>query len=269
MIATYHNHSKWSDGKTTFREIYDYAKKVGVDEVGLSDHFCIYPDGTSPDWSLDPIEVKEYLTEVLSFKDRGEISIRVGLEYDWFEGHSGLIGAVAEKISLDYRIGAVHHVEQEQFDVSVEYWAERSPEERDVIWKKYWLQITEMASSGLFDIVAHLDLPKKLGFYPESDMGSYIDDALEAIRESKMVVELNTAGFGKKCASGYPSIDILKMCRLKEIPITLSSDSHSPEHILFEFKKGLSRLKESGYKKLARFREREVWFESLDEALKK
>ncbi len=267
MIATYHNHSSWSDGKTSFEEIYNHAKRIGVDELGISDHFCVYPDGSSPDWALGPERVDAYLEDVLSFKDREGPTVRVGLEFDWFESHQELIQPLVEAIPLDYRIGAVHHVEQEQFDMSFEYWTEKSSEERDEVWRKYWAQVTEMAASGLFDIAAHLDLPKKLGFYPEGDVSACIDEALEAIRSTDMVVELNTAGFGKRCADGYPSIDILKQCRAKEIPITLSSDGHIPEHILFEFERGLSHLKEAGYTELARFRNREIWFESLDETL--
>lgn len=204
MIATYHNHSSWSDGKPSFDEIYRHAKEIGVDELGLSDHFCIYPNGFSPDWSLDPNQINTYLDDLLSFKDRDGPTVRVGLEFDWFEGHQKLIQPIIEKIPVYYRLGAIHHVEQEQFDMSFEYWTGKLSEERDEVWKKYWMQVTEMAASGLFDIAVHLDLPKKLGFYPEGDISSSIDDALEAIRSSDMVVELNTAGFGKKCADGYP-----------------------------------------------------------------
>ncbi len=268
MIATYHNHSKWSDGRSTFAELYKRAEAVGVNELGLSDHFCLYPDGRVPDWSLDPSQFEDYLSDVGSFKNHGNLAIRVGLEYDWFEGHDPTIRPLVERIPLDYRIGSVHHVEQEQFDMSIEYWSNKSPEERDNVYRKYWNQIQEMASSGLFDIAAHLDLPKKLGFYPQADISDVIDEALEAIRENDLVVELNTAGFGKPCADGYPSLEILKRCKAKEIPVTLSADGHQPEHILYEFERGLARLKEASYKEIARFREREVWFESLDEALK-
>ena len=56
MIASFHNHSKWSDGHTAFSEMFSYAEADGVDILGISDHFCVYPDGTSPDWSLSPVK---------------------------------------------------------------------------------------------------------------------------------------------------------------------------------------------------------------------
>lgn len=134
---------------------------------------------------------------------------------------------------LLFRIGAVHHVEGRHFDVDISYWCDRSQEARDEIYVKYWALIREMAESRLFDIAAHLELPKKLGFYPTSDLSPHIDAALDAIHASDMVVELNAAGFGKPCADGYPSLQILQKCEERDIPVTLSSDGHIPEHILF------------------------------------
>ena len=52
------------------------------------------------------------------------------------------------------------------------------------------------------------------------------------------------------------------------IPVTLSSDGHIPGHILYGFEKGLARLQEAGFATVARFRERERWFEPLSDALK-
>jgi histidinol-phosphatase (PHP family) len=268
VLATFHNHSSWSDGLPTFADIYAFADRSGVDLLGLSDHFCVLPDGTSPDWSLQPSEVGAYLADVESFRDKGVIEIRVGLEFDWFEDHDKIVRPYAERFPLDYRIGAVHHVEGRQFDVDISYWRDRSPEARDDIYVKYWRLIREMAESRIFDIAAHLDLPKKLGFYPASDLSRHIDDALDAILASDMVVELNTAGFGKPCADAYPSLQILQQCHRRGIPITLSSDGHIPEHILFEFERGLAHLHEAGFSKIARFRGRERFFEPLAEALK-
>lgn len=269
MIATFHNHSKWSDGLSSFEEIYRYAESMGVEILGLSDHFCLYPDGSSPFWSLKPDEIDAYLSDVLSFRDKGNIEIQVGLEFDWFEGHHQLISPFVTRIPLDYRIGAIHHVQGQQFDIGPSFWTSKTPEEQDDIYIKYWNLVREMAESCLFDIAAHLDLPKKLGFFPNIDIGFLIDEALDAIKAANMVVELNTAGFNKPCADGYPSLEILRRCRKREIPITLSSDGHLPKHILFEFDRGLAILHEAGFHTITRFRNRERWTEPLSDTMKK
>ena len=267
MIATFHNHSKWSDGRSSFAEMYAYAESAGVEILGLSDHFCIYPDGSSPGWSLRPDQTADYLADVLSFRDRGNIEVQVGLEFDWFEEHREVIAPFVARIPLDYRIGAIHHVQNQQFDVDPSLWTSKSPEQQDDVYTRYWGLVRQMAESGLFDVAAHLDLPKKLGFYPNTDLTSLIDEALDAIKAAGMVVELNTAGFNKPCADGYPSLDILRRCRRREIPVTLSSDGHLPEHILFEFDRGLANLHAAGFTSLTRFRRGERWSEPLANAL--
>ena len=268
MIASFHNHSTWSDGQAPFGEFYAHAMKTGVEILGLSDHYCIYPDGTFDERMLRPEEVGDYLAELTSFRERGEIEIRMGLEIDWFKDHRSVILPHIARLPLDYRIGSVHHVDLEPIDLDASYWSSKSEEERDQVYLKYWRLIREMAESNLFDIAAHLDLPKKFGFYPTAAVAPAIDAALDAIAEHHLVVECNTAGYGKVCADSYPSLEILKKCRQRDIPVTLSSDGHIPVHTLYEFEKGLTRLQEAGFATIARFRERERWFEPLSDALK-
>lgn len=268
MISSFHNHSTWSDGQASFGEFYEHAKKTGVQILGLSDHFCIFPDGTTDERMLRSEETGDYLEELISFSERGEIEIRMGLEIDWFEGHRSLILPYLESLPLDYRIGSVHYVDLKAFDMDASFWSSKSEDERDEVYLKYWRLIREMAESNLFDIAAHLDLPKKFGFHASPAVTPAIEAALDAIAAHDLVVECNTAGFGKVCADAYPSLEILGKCRQREIPVTLSSDAHIPEHILFEFEKGLARLEEAGFTMIARFRERERWFEPLSAALK-
>ncbi len=89
MIATYHNHSKWSDGQSDFAELYRHAEEIDVNILGLSDHFCIYPDGTSAEWGLDPNKMNDYLNEVNSYRDKGSLQVCVGLEFGLLDGMSG------------------------------------------------------------------------------------------------------------------------------------------------------------------------------------
>ena len=142
-------------------------------------------------------------------------------------------------------------------------WQGLSQHGRDEVYRKYWKLVKEMAESRLFDIAAHLDLPKKFGYYPASDMRHLIRDALVSISKNDLVVEYNTAGFGKPCADGYPSLAILKMCKDLDIRVALSSDAHHPAQLLFEFDRGVRLLKDIGYTEIARFENRRVFMESF------
>lgn len=41
MIATFHNHSTWSDGQSSFSEIHAFAKSAGVEILGLSNRLHV------------------------------------------------------------------------------------------------------------------------------------------------------------------------------------------------------------------------------------
>ena len=71
--------------------------------------------------------------------------------------------------------------------------AVRSEKARDDIYVKYWKLIREMAESGLFDIAAHLDLPKKLCFYPSSYLSVHIVAALDAMNETVLAQKFERA----------------------------------------------------------------------------
>ena len=39
MIASYHNHTSWSDGKGSIETLVTHAATLGIAEVGISDHY--------------------------------------------------------------------------------------------------------------------------------------------------------------------------------------------------------------------------------------
>ncbi len=266
MIATFHNHTTWSDGQASPDATYVAAGAAGVDILGLSDHLCIFPDGSVPGFSLLPDELADYLAEVVALRGKGRMEVVAGIEFDWFETSRDVLEPYAEGLPLDYRIGSVHFIGSQAFDVNAPFWASKTEEEVESLYRAYWLLVRQMAESGLFDIAAHLDLPKKFGFRPRADLRAAEDEALDAIRAGGLAVELNTAGLRYPCAEAYPSLDLLARCRQREIPATLSSDSHKPEDLLSGFGRGLEVLRAAGYSELARFRGRERWLEPLTRA---
>lgn len=267
MLATYHNHTSWSDGKNSVAEMFNAASNAGVSELGISDHFCIFPDGSTRPWSMDPSKVDEYISELHSYQDGHSHSVRIGLEVDWFTDHSSILRPLLEELELDFRIGSLHHVDEAPFDDC--FSQERSEEERLENWRKYWTLERNMAESGLFDMVAHIDMPKRLGFFPEEELEKEINDALDAFAANNVVVELNTAGYSLPCREAYASPSILQKCRERSISVTLSADGHETARIHYEFERGIGVLKEAGFRKIARFREREISLEPIEEALEK
>lgn len=267
MIASYHNHSTWSDGQAMVGELAEAAALQGISDLGVSDHYLAECDGTLPGWALPYGALDAYVEEIRSFDKRRGVRMRAGLEIDWFPAHVPTIEALLKETKLDFVIGSVHYVGAFPIDGSPGAWRRLSQDDRDQMHRAYWAEVRAMAQSRLFDIVGHIDLAKKFAFYPQVDLSEDIDAALDAIAESEMVVELNTAGWHKPCADAYPSLDILKRCRGRDIAVMISSDSHRPGDLLRDFRPAAGRLREAGYEQVVRFERRERRLEPIADAV--
>ena len=100
----YHVHTVFSDGKNTAREMAEAALALGMTELGFSDHA---PMPIPQDWAIRPERLREYLRTVqaLAAEYRGRLSIRCGLEQDYFSD------PLPEEIN--YVIGSCHYIFQD------------------------------------------------------------------------------------------------------------------------------------------------------------
>ncbi|MHC4210626.1 MAG: histidinol-phosphatase HisJ family protein [Planctomycetota bacterium] len=271
MLASYHNHTRWSDGKGSVAQFVAAARELGLGEVGISDHLTLHPTGRAISWSMPADRVGAYVREVAAAAERsraaGGTVVRIGLEADWFEGAEETIRTALADLPLDYVIGSVHFNGDFPIDGHASSWERLGAEERDEMHRAYWRQIPPMAASGLFDIAAHLDLPKKFDFRPQTDVTRLIAEALDAIAEARMVVELNTNGWHCPCREPYPSAAILQQCRRRDIAVTLSADAHHPSQLLRDFPAAAKMLREAGYEQVARFAGRQARFDPIDSAI--
>jgi histidinol-phosphatase (PHP family) len=269
MIATYHNHTDWSDGIAPLEDVVGGARRLGVDELGISDHWVLHPEGLVPTWSMPPERLGAYVDALRAAQSSGRGRapiIRIGLEVDWFPGHGDAIAAALEPHDFDYLIASVHEVDGFRIDCSAQEWSALTPREATERHRRYWTSIRSMAESGLFDVAAHLDLPKKFGARPLPELAAIADDveaALDAIAAAGMVVELNTSGWHRPGRDGYPTLEILRACRARAIPATISADAHDPAHLLRDFPRAAERLAEAGYTEIARFAKRRRTFDTI------
>ena len=266
MRASYHNHSTYSDGKATFDELIAWAREHHVTELGFSDHLALHPSGIDPKWAMSRTQLPTYVQEILQHQQAlaGQLQIRLGLEVDWYPGAEDRIVQTLADYPWDYLIGSVHEINGFTVDHTAEPWKKLTAQQRDDIHQQYWIYLRAMAESGLFDIAAHLDLPKKFGYLPQRDLSREINLALDAIAQAGMVVELNTAGWHKRINDAYPSEAILQCCFERDIPVTISADAHQSDHLLRDFTRAVDRLRAVGYRELARFAQRSARFESLE-----
>jgi len=259
MFFSYHVHSNLSDGEAEISEIIRTASEMSLDEIGLSDHYVLTPDRRMFHWSMPPDGIEDYVTAVQSAAGLAAdgLIVRMGLEADFIPEAVTELKAVLQSQPFDYVIGSVHLVDGFLTDSRPQDWDTFDQTERDKIIRKYWIRVAEMAESGIYDIVGHMDLIKKFAIYPSVQLSKEIDLALDAIARSGMSVELNTSGWHQPCQEAYPSRSIIEGCFKRGIPMLVSADSHNFKTITRDFERAYELLRDVGYTEISSYAGRE------------
>ena len=252
MIVDLHNHtSLCNHAEGSIQEYIERAIQNKTKYFGFSDHA---PMEFDPKYRMDFSQMKQYEKDVLDAKEfyKDKIEILLGYEVDYLDGYMDKRVLDAD---VDYLIGSVHFIDKWGFD-NPEFIGKYEEMDIDEIWQKYFDSIENMAKSKLFDIVGHIDLIKVFKYLPNRSIAQIAKDALVAIKESNMVVELNAAGFRKPIGEAYPSQELLDEIYKLGIPITFASDAHTPDQVGFSSDKIVKMAKDAGYTKCAVFKNR-------------
>lgn len=256
-MVDYHIHTKLCGH--AFGEVKEYcqqAVEVNLHEIGFSDHF---PMNYQPAYSHDIKTITMREEEISSYLDMIDLTskdmkIKKGFEVDYYPGENLFFTKYLSLYDkLDYIIGSVHFVDEMSVD-QVDYKSQVLQYGRDRLWSDYFNKITEMIEkySNYIDIIAHLDLPKKvIGAVPDQFLEK-IDKILKIIKDKKLVIEANTSGWDN-AGDLYPSEKIIKMIFNYGIEMTLSSDAHHPLQVGRYFNKAKTLLQDIGFKKVISF----------------
>ena len=237
----------------------DYARRaveIGLTEIGFSDHSPMRQDNFD-NWRMNFSQLDEYVAKVrLAQETFPQLTIRLALEVDYFPNGEDWIRELAARHPWDYFIGSVHYVSDS--------WAIDDPQKlsewknRDAfeVWQIYFERLTMAAESKLFEIIGHVDLPKKFGIRPTQDCTPLYEKFLDAAKKSGCAIELNTAGLRKDCKEIYPSREILQLAFQKGVPITFGSDAHAPGEVGMNFAEAIQLARGAGYTESCRFVQR-------------
>lgn len=95
---------------------------------------------------------------------------------------------------------------------------------------------------------------------PKKDINEIAKNALLAIKEADMSIEINVAGFRKPIGEAYPSMSLLREIKKLDIPITFASDAHKPEQVGLFSDKALKMAKDAGYEECVFYKNRKKEF---------
>jgi histidinol-phosphatase (PHP family) len=261
LPADYHMHTPLC--RHAVGEPVDYAKRAvetGLTEIGFSDHSPMRQDNFDQ-WRMNSGQLDEYVAKVRKAqKDFPQLTIRLALEVDYLPGHEEWIRELAARHPWDYFIGSVHYVSDSWAIDDPQKLSEWKHRDSFEVWSAYFERLTMAAESKLFEIIGHVDLPKKFGHKPNRDCKPLYEKFLDAAKKSGSAIELNTAGLRKDCKEIYPSREILQLAFQKDVPITFGSDAHAPQEVGMSFAEAIQLARDVGYRNCCRFAQRKREF---------
>lgn len=253
MIVDMHNHTTLCNhANGSMEEFILKAIKNGTKYFGFADHAPMNFDKKYR-MSFEQMHMYEKMVNDVKNEFEDKIDILLGYEVDFLDN---FIDERVIKSDVDYLIGSVHFINSWGFD-NPEFIGEYKNKDIDKIWEDYFDAIKNMAKSGLFNVVGHLDLLKIFRFLPKKDIRVLAKNAIKEIKKSDMVVELNSAGLRKPIEEIYPSKELLELIKDNDIKITFSSDAHKPEDVGFGSEKIIKLAREFEYNEVAVFKKKE------------
>jgi len=269
IFSNYHTHTFFSDGKRTPKDYCFKAMELGFHSLGFSDHApVLFPNK----FSIDPNEFENYINalEKVRTEFAEDLKVYISIEADYIPGYTHPFDYFREKAKLDYIIGSIHLVYQQQKEKvwfidggEQKVWDEGLKEVFDGDIKKgvtaFYEQTMEMIETQKPEVVGHLDKIKmhnKNRFFNQTDAWykNMVEETLLTIKNNNAVLEVNTRGLYKgRCVELFPSKDILLKAQKIGIPIMLSSDAHHPDELNGKFETAIMFLQKIGIGELYEF----------------
>ncbi|MEK0445731.1 MAG: hypothetical protein RLZZ399_1052 [Verrucomicrobiota bacterium] len=228
------------------------ALDLGLAELGFADHNPM-PEPFD-DWRMLREDLPAYLNSVeVARAQFPQLPIRLGLEVDYLRGREGWWEELRGAAPWDFWIGSVHYLPEGWEVDNPKYLSRYRKMDPNVVWTSYWQAYEECIRCGWFDFVAHPDLPKKFGCRPEGDLRRFYEPAIQALVDTGLAYEVNTAGLRKECRELYPARAFVELARQAGVPVLINSDAHDPAELGAGFGEAVRMLREAGYSETVRF----------------
>lgn len=236
------------------------ALERGLHEIAFTDHVPIYflpGDDPDPDCAMTRAELPGYVEEVLALKVEfaGRIDVLLGLEADYAEGQEDVLRDVLALYDWDVVLGSVHWVAGAWIDAPGS--ARRHETEGSTfLWDEYYRLLAKAASSGLFDVLTHFDLPKKFGHRRPDASRDAERRAVAAAVAAGVAVEVSSAGLRKPVGEEYPAGPLLTELVAAGVPVVFSSDAHAPAEVAWARDRAVAAARAAGASEHLSFRRR-------------
>lgn len=237
ILADLHLHTRHSHGQAATEAMFLAARLKRLSTIGFAEHSPRPAGYVYPTDYQDRLisEFAQYVREVQDLAERAAlngITVLLGLEADHIPGQESFTAALCRSYPFDYIIGGLHFQGDWGFDFSADDWAGLSEDERFAVYARYYRDLATMCQTRLFQIAAHPDLIK---IFSVESFRAWLDtdealplirEALTAMKDNNVIMEVSSAGLRKPCKEIYPGPRIMALAAEMELPISFASDAH-------------------------------------------
>ncbi len=256
-----HTHSIYCDGKDSPRSIIETAINTGLKSIGFSAHS--YTGLAFDESAIKRDKIRQYIYEIKALKEeyRDRIKIYTGFEYD-----SRAIDQAEDqyaKSDIDYSIGSVHILyykgqyfiadySKELLDSAIDFFGSEKK-----MALNFFEEVVRFAYMSDYSITGHFDLIEKFsekGGVCLSEKPWYRKmaiEAIDAVASTGKIFEVNTGAMARGYRTHPYPADFL-LYHLKDIGahITISSDCHDRNNIIYGFEMTENLLRKIGFSEL-------------------
>ena len=273
MFADYHVHTEYSDDSLyPMEEVVKDAIRLGLDEICFTDHvdYGIKPDWDGPEpivWRrggsgepdkipLANVDYPRYEAEIRKLREkyRGQITLRMGLEFGMQVHTIPLYEKLFARYPFDFILLSVHQVEDKEF------WNQdfQRGRTREKFNRRYYEELLALVRRYRhYSVLSHPDLIARYdsaGPWPFEKLRPILTEILKTVIADGKGIEVNTSCHRYGLKDLTPSRDILRLYReLGGTVLTIGSDSHKKEHLGAFIRETMDELKEMGFEQFCTF----------------
>lgn len=229
MKANYHTHTeRCNHARGSDEQFVQAAIEAGYEELGFSDHSpWNYTDKKFvPQIRMPLKEFEDYYESISSLKEKykNQISIKIGLECEYFPRYLSWLKDFVKEKNIDYIILGNHYDGSDEDGV---YYGWSCDE--DAILEKYTKDIEEAVHTGMYSYLAHPDLFMRA----RKEFDALATDCsyriCRACKQANMPLEYNLEGMRvnkRKNEIQYPHPSFWKIAAEVGNDVIIGNDAH-------------------------------------------
>lgn len=261
----------------------EQAKQLGLREVGIVDHLYRFQEtrayferfmrlddseiGKIQRYWLDRVMTENmdaFVTTIQQAKEKWRqhgITLRLGIEADYFVGGEEELTALLAGYPWDYVIGSVHFVDGWGFDnPQTQYLFEQMDQPSlQQNYERFFKVVEKMILSNMFDFVAHLDNFKVFNYQVEDRafLEVWYKRIAKALTSTETATEINAGLYYRYPVQEMcPGPRFLQTLLEHGVAFTVSSDAHFPDDLGKYTFANTELLKGYGVQAIASFEQR-------------